>query len=392
LKLPSNYLLVDLHENRTDSDTILVTRDHFTEIALSLPGPSTFISYCRDDYEFALRLAADLKAAGAAVWIDQIDIAFGERWDVAVERALLSAPRILVVLSPASAASSNVLDEVSFALSKQKTVIPVLYRDCEIPFRLHRLQHLDFRSSYDRGLKALTEALTDPQQVAAMNFSQPRPRSDEQAQVEQAHLAPDQAESLRLAKEANERAVREQAERDRIAAQQAKAKRLAKKKAADRLARERAAAEAEIRAKGKAAAEAAEADRRAREEFAAGRAEATRIAEDKGVVDFLTGASAAPQSPEEKAEVERRRYELGESIRKSKAARLEKERARSAQPAPQSAPRADEAEHPALFATVAPAASSNTGGGSVKVGGRWRAPANEAKIPPTFSGSSPRSF
>ena len=34
---------------------------------------------------------------------------------------------------------ANVLDEVSFALKKQKTVIPVLYQDCEIPLRLHRL-------------------------------------------------------------------------------------------------------------------------------------------------------------------------------------------------------------------------------------------------------------
>ncbi len=126
------------------------------------------MSYCRDDSEFALRLAEDLKAAGAAVWIDQIDIAPGERWDIEVERALISSPRMLVILSPASVASPNVLDEVSFALSKQKTVIPVIYQDCEVPFRLHRLQHVDFRNGYERGLNVISGVLAEPQSVPAL--------------------------------------------------------------------------------------------------------------------------------------------------------------------------------------------------------------------------------
>jgi hypothetical protein len=41
---------------------------------------TAFFSYSRDDSEFALRLAADLKAAGANVWLDQLDIAPGQRW------------------------------------------------------------------------------------------------------------------------------------------------------------------------------------------------------------------------------------------------------------------------------------------------------------------------
>jgi hypothetical protein len=31
-------------------------------------APTAFFSYSREDSEFALRLAGDLKAAGAAVW------------------------------------------------------------------------------------------------------------------------------------------------------------------------------------------------------------------------------------------------------------------------------------------------------------------------------------
>jgi tetratricopeptide (TPR) repeat protein len=126
---------------------------------VSADAPTAFLSYSRDDSVFALQLAKDLKAAGAAVWIDQLDIQPGMQWDRAVEDALSSCPRMLVILSPASVKSDNVHDEVSFALSKQKRIIPVLYRECDVPFRLARLQHIDFRTDCDCGLEALLRTL-----------------------------------------------------------------------------------------------------------------------------------------------------------------------------------------------------------------------------------------
>ena len=126
---------------------------------MAADAPAAFFSYCRDDSDFALRLAEDLKAAGAAVWIDQLDIEPGMRWDRAVEDALNSCPRMLVILSPASVESDNVRDEISFALRKQKTIIPVLYLECDIPLRLERHQHIDFRTDHARGLKGLLKAL-----------------------------------------------------------------------------------------------------------------------------------------------------------------------------------------------------------------------------------------
>ena len=118
-----------------------------------------FFSYSREDSDFALRLAEDLKAAGANVWIDQLDIQPGVQWDRMVQDALNDCRRMLVILSPVSVKSENVLDEVSFAISKQKRVIPVLYRECDVPFRLARLQHIDFRTDYARGLQLLLKAL-----------------------------------------------------------------------------------------------------------------------------------------------------------------------------------------------------------------------------------------
>lgn len=119
-----------------------------------------FFSYSRHDSEFALKLAKDLRAAGAAVWLDQIDIDPGEHWDSAVEKALANSSKMLVVLSPSSVESTNVMDEVSFALDENKRVIPVLHRDCKIPFRLRRLQYIDLRAEYEKGLSELVRMLT----------------------------------------------------------------------------------------------------------------------------------------------------------------------------------------------------------------------------------------
>jgi hypothetical protein len=108
-------------------------------------NPKTFISYAREDAEFALQFAKDLRTAGAPIWIDQLDIGAGARWDRAVQKALEECSRMVVILSPASAASENVMDEVSLALDGGKIVIPILYRECEVPLRLHRLQRVDAR-------------------------------------------------------------------------------------------------------------------------------------------------------------------------------------------------------------------------------------------------------
>ena len=120
---------------------------------------TAFFSYSRDDSEFALRLAGDLKAAGANVWMDRLDLVGGERWAQSVQDALEKCPRVLVILSPSSVNSPNVENEYTLALEEKKIAIPVLYRDCKIPLQLRSLQRVDFRVDYDRGLKALLKAL-----------------------------------------------------------------------------------------------------------------------------------------------------------------------------------------------------------------------------------------
>jgi biotin carboxyl carrier protein len=126
---------------------------------LAIDPSTVFVSYSREDGEFVDRLAADLMDKGASIWLDQLDIEGGQLWDKAVQDALGNCQRVLVILSPAAVESKSVMDELSFALEENKTVIPILYRDCTLPFRVRRLQRIDFRENYERALAALLDNL-----------------------------------------------------------------------------------------------------------------------------------------------------------------------------------------------------------------------------------------
>ncbi len=152
---------------------------------MTTDSPRVFFSYARADAEFVLKLANDLRAAGIGLWIDQLDISPGERWDSAVESALKASPCLLVVLSPASVASQNVMDEVALALATNKKVVPVLHTQCDIPFRMQRLQYVDFTTTYGGAFTQLLSVLS------GVNVAQPVQSSQSPARA--AH--PDHAAS-----------------------------------------------------------------------------------------------------------------------------------------------------------------------------------------------------
>ena len=121
----------------------------------------TFISYSRADSSFAVRLARDLRSAGFDVWLDQLDIPTGARWDDEVEAALESCKIFMIILSPESLQSQNVKDEVGYAIDSGKDILPVKIKSGEIPFRLRRFQYVDFsKQSYNENLKEIKSLLT----------------------------------------------------------------------------------------------------------------------------------------------------------------------------------------------------------------------------------------
>lgn len=120
----------------------------------------TFISYSRADSEFALELAKELRSSGFYIWLDQLDIPTGVRWDDEVERALLACDIFMVILTPDSIASNNVKDEIGYAIDSNKRILPVLLENAVLPFRLRRFQYVDFtKKSYDEGIDAAKQLL-----------------------------------------------------------------------------------------------------------------------------------------------------------------------------------------------------------------------------------------
>jgi len=124
-----------------------------------MANETIFFSYSRVDSAFALKLAKDLRNVGAGIWLDQLDIKPGSHWDSSIKHALNAAAFVIVILSPSSIASTNVMDEVSFALEDRKKLIPVLLINCKTPFRLRRLQHINFTGDYESGFNLLVQTL-----------------------------------------------------------------------------------------------------------------------------------------------------------------------------------------------------------------------------------------
>jgi len=130
-------------------------------MANSLPT-RCFISYSRQDSDFVDRLEADLRARGFETWVDRRRLEGAQNFEQEIYRAIDWGSLMLVVLSPAAAASSAVALEYRYALGKNKVVIPVIWRYCQMPSELEKIQWVDFQAGdHAAGLKALLIAIAD---------------------------------------------------------------------------------------------------------------------------------------------------------------------------------------------------------------------------------------
>lgn len=119
-----------------------------------------FISYSRKDLSFVEELALDLKNAGFDVWYDVSGIGGGSRWRLEIESAIRNSQFAITVLSPDSIASEWVEREFLFASRLNRKIIPLLYRQCELPLNYLNLNYIDVQgSNYDKNFAELLRAL-----------------------------------------------------------------------------------------------------------------------------------------------------------------------------------------------------------------------------------------
>jgi len=126
-----------------------------------MASASIFVSYSRNDLSFTSKLTTHLKTHRFKVWLDVFELQAGGTWARQIGEALDTCQIMLLILSPDSLASEKVEDEWNYFLDAKKPIIPVLYQPCTIPYRLHKLQYVNFiKFPYGSALTQLIANLT----------------------------------------------------------------------------------------------------------------------------------------------------------------------------------------------------------------------------------------
>jgi hypothetical protein len=128
-----------------------------------------FVSYSRDDIDFADQLVAALEGTGFDPLIDRHSIPGGEDWKAQLRRMIVDADSVVFVLSPRSAASKLCEWEVEEADQLNKRLIPIVWGSLagvSVPPRLANLNYIYFYadpkvsgSGFGSGLARLISAL-----------------------------------------------------------------------------------------------------------------------------------------------------------------------------------------------------------------------------------------
>ena len=92
-----------------------------------------FISYSSKDREQALQLIELLSSAGLSVWIDQAGIDVATSWSGEIVDAIEGCRAFVVLLSPNSIESVNVVKEVSLAAERRKKILPLDLEPVALP-------------------------------------------------------------------------------------------------------------------------------------------------------------------------------------------------------------------------------------------------------------------
>lgn len=123
-----------------------------------------FISYSRKDKEFVISLVNSFERPEISIphWVDFKHIEPGARWSDTIYEALKNADCLIVVLSQDAMDSIEVSNEWNYALDCGIHVVPILFHQCHVHYRLKQLQYIDFsRGISDNDLQKLTKAINE---------------------------------------------------------------------------------------------------------------------------------------------------------------------------------------------------------------------------------------
>lgn len=129
--------------------------------------PNIFMSYSRREVGFVDDLTHRLEKAGFNVWLDYRRLIPGTPWAGQIDKGLREAEVVLLVVSQDSIASQFVELEWRHVLNdKNKRIILVIFEALKLPPELKNYEWVDFRGSYESGIKELIGQLNSPIQEA----------------------------------------------------------------------------------------------------------------------------------------------------------------------------------------------------------------------------------
>jgi WD40 repeat protein len=105
-----------------------------------------FISYADVDRATMEKIRNSLRRESITVWTNKTDIQTGEAFEEAIKRGIEQADNVVYLVSPDSVKSYFARQELDYALSLNKRIIPVLVRETlsePIPNALRDLQYID---------------------------------------------------------------------------------------------------------------------------------------------------------------------------------------------------------------------------------------------------------
>lgn len=132
-----------------------------------------FISYSKEDGEFAENVQHRLQQAGFTVWRD-VQLRGGEDWRQGIDDGIRKAFALIIVMSPDAKNSEYVTYEWAFAWGVGIKVIPILFKSTNLHPRLESLQYLNFTNRDARPWNELFELLRDAEK-SENNKGKPAP-------------------------------------------------------------------------------------------------------------------------------------------------------------------------------------------------------------------------
>ncbi len=92
-----------------------------------------FTSYSSRDRETVVSIVNKLSEAGLRVWLDQKEIKAGNAWSAQIVEAIDTCPAFLLMLSPNSAASPEVHQEIYLSHENRRAMYIVMLESVKIP-------------------------------------------------------------------------------------------------------------------------------------------------------------------------------------------------------------------------------------------------------------------